>query len=382
MKENLFSIIKFLWENKEATIKQISKATNLDKSTISRYLKNLKGTGIIQTVGSLKQGPKGGRKTQIQSFNYNIFNILGLEIEQNGINCVVTNLKGDPIDNFRIKEKINKSNLVNMVQKIIEEKKDSNICACGISLPGIINSKEGMIVYSKALGIENFKLVSDLSKVNDIPFLIDNDSNVGAAYYNLKLKGSARNILYVYISIPYDIHDFVGVGIGIIINNHLYHGSNNCSGEYEFKLRLIEKNNGYVNDYYDFLNTHSEDEIFYEIKTFLSKLAREIGLLVGIIDPDTVIFDGGIKFLPEIAIKFLVEETRNNLFLSKQRNINFITEEKNEPLTAVGAAINFITKIFENKQYLAKIFKRQINSGALEIKWFSGERVKSFHPAG
>ncbi len=105
MKENLFSIIKFFWENKEATIKEISKATNLDKSTISRYLKTLKDTGIIQTVGSLKQGPKGGRKTQIQSFNYNIFNILGLEIEQNGINCVVTNLKGDLIDNFRIKEK-------------------------------------------------------------------------------------------------------------------------------------------------------------------------------------------------------------------------------------------------------------------------------------
>jgi len=368
MKENLFSIIKFLWENKETTIKQMSKATKLDKSTISRYLKDLKDTGIVQTVGSLKQGPKGGRKTQIQSFNYNMFNILGLDIEQNGVNCVVTNLKGDPIDNLSIKEKINKSNLVNLVQKIIEEKNGSNICACGISLPGIINSKEGVIVYSKALGIENFKLVEELSKVNDIPFLIDNDSNVGASYYNLKLKGSAKNILYVYISIPYDIHDFVGIGIGIIINNHLYYGSNHCSGEYEFKLRLIEKNNGYVNDYYDFLINHSEDEIFYEIKAFLIKLAREIGLLVGIIDPDTVIFDGGIKFLPEIAIEFLIEETKNNLFLGKQRNINFITEGKNESVTAVGAAINLITKIFEEKQYLTKIFKRKIYTDNLEVK--------------
>lgn len=360
MKDNLFSLIKYLWEYKQMTVKDSSVSLNLDKSTISRYLKKLKDVGIVQTIGSLNQGPQGGRKTLIHSFNYDIFHILGLEIEQNGINGVVVNLKGQPINKFVIKEKINKSNLVNLIQNIVQKKNDEKFVACGVSLPGIINSKKGVILFSKALGLKEFNLSEELSNTVDIPFLIDNDSNVGAAYYNMKLKKSSKNILYIYVSIPYDIHDYVGVGIGIVINNRLYHGSNNCSGEYEFKLKLVENNDGYISDYYDFLNNHSEKEIFKEIRSFLDNLTSKIGLLASVFDPDTIVFDGGIKFLPNNAINYLIEKTKENIFIENQRKINFVTENAEESINAVGSAVNFITRIFEEKLYLEKIFNKNL----------------------
>ncbi len=357
MQENLYSITKYLWSHKKATINQISEDLNLDKSTVSRYIRKLKQSNIVVTEGSLKPGSHGGRKTNVYSFNYDIFQVLGLEIEQNGIEGVITNFNGDIIDKFAIHQKINKSNLTELIFNIVEDKKDFNLYAIGISLPGIIDPFNGKIIFSQALGIENYLLVKELSKEIDIPILIDNDSNIGAAYYNSKLKNTARNILYIYTSIPYELGDLVGVGIGIIIDNHLYHGSNNCSGEYEFKFNLINDNK-YETDYFNFLKQFDEEEVFVAVKDFLDNLSEKIGLLGSILDPDTIIYDGNIRFLPETALSYLLEETRKKIFMKDKRKIKFLKESKDESVNAVGAAINFITKTFEEEKYLKKFFKK------------------------
>lgn len=356
MQENLFSITKYLWSHKKATINQISEDLGLDKSTVSRYLRKLKSLQIVVTEGSLKPGSQGGRKTNVYSFNYDIFHILGLEIEQNGIEGVITNFNGDIKDKFVIHQKINKANLTETIFKIVEEKKDPNLYAIGISLPGIIDPVKGKIIFSQALGIENFYLVRELSKKIETPILIDNDSNIGAAYYNSKLQNTAKNILYIYTSIPYELRDPVGVGIGIIIDNHLYHGSNNCSGEYEFKFNLV-KDKKYETDYFNFLKKF-EEEVFEAIESFLDELSEKIGLLGSILDPDTIIYDGNIRFLPEIALNYLLEETKKKIFMKDKRKIKFLKESKEESVNAVGAAINFISKTFEEEKYLKKFFKK------------------------
>ncbi|WP_158245303.1 ROK family transcriptional regulator [Petrotoga sp. 9PWA.NaAc.5.4] len=358
MQKNLFEITKYIWLNKKATINQISENLNLDKSTVSRYLRKLKQYGVIINEGSLKPGSQGGRKTNVFSFNYNIFKVLGLEVEQNGIEGVLTNFNGDILDRFVIHKKINKSNLKDSILEVLKEKKSSNLYAVGISLPGIIDSLKGEIIFSQALDIENYPLVKELAEFVRLPVLVDNDSNIGAAYYNSKFKGKCKNILYIYTSIPYDIKDPVGIGIGIIIDNRLYHGSNNFSGEYEFKYSLIQNTKKYGGDYYNFLKNYDEKEIFSAVKNFLDKLSKEIGLLGSILDPDTIIYDGNIRFLPEIVLDYLLEETRENIFMRTKRKIDVLKESREEAVNAVGAALNLINKIFEEDEYVDMLFTK------------------------
>jgi len=44
--------------------------------------------------------------------------------------------------------------------------------------------------------------------------------------------------------------------------------------------------------------------------------------------------------------------------MKDKRKIKFLKESKDESVNAVGAAINFITKTFEEERYLKKFFKK------------------------
>lgn len=353
MTKTLLDISKFMWKTKSTTNAEISYELGINKSTVSRRINQLKDIGFLHPDGEIAPGSAGGRKTNVFSFSRDRFYIVGLDVHQDGIEGVITNLAGETEESFSVHEQITKDNIASLITTTIKEKSTKyKLYGGGISLPGIIDSKNGVIVYSKALDISQLNLMKKLSSSLEIPIVMENDSNIGVTYYNSKLWEKAKNILYFYISVPYKLKDPVGVGVGISLLNKLYHGSNNHAGEYEFNLCLTENKNTKMLDYFTFLEKYSESEICKEVKYFIDNISQKLALLISIFDPDTVIINGNIRFLPDSVLNTMTEKIQKNVFMANKRKIQFIRERKENALNAIGASLNFLLELFNNDEQL------------------------------
>lgn len=356
MTRTLLEISRYFWRNKAATIAEISEKLGIDKSTVSRRIAGLKALGFLQAQGVIEPGSSGGRKTTLYSLASDRFFVVGLDVQQDGVEGVVSNLSGDPVESFFVRKKVDRNNIVSFIASIVLERcKKYDLYGVGISLPGIIDRKKGMVVYSKALGITELPLGKEISQKLGLPVIIDNDSNVGATYYASILSQSSKNVLYFYISVPYKVKDPVGVGVGISMNNKLYHGSNSHAGEYEFKLSLVGPDLSDDLDYASFLNEYTDEQIAGAVLDFVARISQKLAFLVSIFDPDTVVIDGNVRFLPDAILSSLVESIHRNVFMNDRRKISFVKEKTNDSPNAIGASVSFLKEIFSNEDQLRRL---------------------------
>ena len=99
------------------------------------------------------------------------------------------------------------------------------LCGIGIGVPGFIDIDTGIIAHSPNLpGWENFPVREEIERILKTTVILENDANVAAM--GEKWLGAGRNIddLAMYTL-------GTGVGGGIILNGHIFHGMNGMAGE-------------------------------------------------------------------------------------------------------------------------------------------------------
>lgn len=92
--------------------------------------------------------------------------------------------------------------------------------AAGVTAPGLIDRKEGKLVYSPNLGWVDVPIASLLEKNLRLPVYLENDANAAALselWYGPLDVASAHSLLFVLV--------VEGIGTGFILNGDLYIGS-------------------------------------------------------------------------------------------------------------------------------------------------------------
>ena len=141
----------------------------------------------------------------------------------------IINLKKEVIEDIRIRHNNEGfENIVAITKDNIREILSRNdiyidkLLGIGISIPGTVDSEEGIIKKCYLLRTENYNLKKSFEEFNTNIY-IDNEANLSAYYEFLNKKGILSNLLYVSIT--------DGLGLGIIIDGKIYRGSNNDAGE-------------------------------------------------------------------------------------------------------------------------------------------------------
>ena len=224
---NRKKIITLLLEKNEITKLEISRMLDISITTVSTNITELKNEGIVEDVRSLES--TGGRKAIAIKLNENCRYSIGVALTPNHIKISLVNLKKDIIENIRIRH--NKDGIENIIHLVAENIdilmmkyniNSENLLGLGISLPGTVDFKEGIIKYAYLLGVKEFNLKERFEYLN-VPIYVDNEANLSAYYEFLNRRDTIENLLYVSIT--------EGLGLGIIINGKIYRGDNNSSGE-------------------------------------------------------------------------------------------------------------------------------------------------------
>ncbi len=215
-------------EKGELSIAALSEAIGASVPTATKLIGELMDEGFMIDMG--KSGTSGGRRPSIYGLNPDSGFFVGVDVRNSHASIAVTDFKGglrlfqDGIP-FKMEAK---ESAIHQVASSIREfltMKDiewNKIMGLGVSLPGRVNPITG---YSYSFNLDERRSISDILQEDlNIHVVLENDSR--AMTYGEYLGGGLKekNMLFVNVS--------WGLGMGMILNGHLYYGTSGFSGEF------------------------------------------------------------------------------------------------------------------------------------------------------
>jgi len=227
-----------------------------------------------------------------------------------GIDLGATNIRGglvngsqlSKINSKRINSKGSVEEVLSDVFDIIDGLKDDEVAAIGIGVPSVVDVEKG-IVYD-VQHIPSWKevyLKNIIEEKYQVPVLVNNDANCFAIgeYYFGKGAGS-QNMIGLTIG--------TGLGAGVIINHHLFPGSNCGAGEFGMVDYLDHCYEYYASGQF-FQNVYHADgqELYEKVKArdaqalhWYAEMGTHLGNAIKMImytyDASLIIFGGSVRF--------------------------------------------------------------------------------------
>lgn len=226
----------------------------------------------------------------------------------------------------------------------------------GISAPGPTDYKKGIFgepVNVKWKGFNFFKFIKENTHIKNIKS--DNDANL-MALANHKYFKRGENDVTQFFTVS------TGLGAGLIINNEIWHGTNEAAQEVaalpvawikksgkelsEGALELFSSGSGikFWGTKYGFKSTK---EIFLSYKTSkkvqeiinngIETLANAIATTASLINPNLFVFDGSVARHNKWYIEKAVKLSKTRMFKDQYENVEFKISELGDDSALVGA---------------------------------------------
>lgn len=271
---------------------------------------------------------------------------LGIDVGGTNLKVAVINDYNNIIDkHIELVSKANAEETRKQIMSVIELslKRNEEIKAIGLGLPGIVDASKGIMIQSPNLShFANIDIRDDISTYFKIPVFVDNDVNLSAlAEFKMNpviIKNGFKNIILLAIG--------TGVGGGIILNGEIWKGTSgfagelghicidingeicNCGGKgcletYASSTGIIKRAKKHL---WRFPNSSlsripvekiNTEDIFeaaknndaagvYLVQSFTEALAAGIGSLINVFNPQAIILGGGV-FVPN---SYLIDKIR------------------------------------------------------------------------
>ncbi len=222
------TILYLCIERGEHSIAAVSEAIGASVPTATKLIGELIDEGFMVEMG--KSGTSGGRRPSIYGLNPEAGYFVGVDIRNSHVSVALTDFKGGLKlfqDGIPFKMEANEESVhsiaTNLREFLLKKDVDYNkIMGLGISIPGRVNPVTG---YSNSYSFDPHQSISSILQEDlNIHVVLENDSR--AMTYGEYLGGGLKekNMLMVNVS--------WGLGMGMIMNGHLYYGTSGYSGEF------------------------------------------------------------------------------------------------------------------------------------------------------
>lgn len=324
---------------------------------------------------------------------------IGIDIGGTFIKIGVVNEEGSILKSVSIQTNVTEGpqqavkRICTAIEKLIKELtfKYSDFIGIGIGIPGLLNTKEGLIISSPNLpGWEYYPLRNDIQlKLLGMPAFVENDANaaaLGELYFGAGTD--SNNLICLTLG--------TGVGGGVVVNGEIMHGENGVAGELghitlfpnkgricncgnEGCLEAYVGSNGIVKSTLDIIEEYPESILNNYLKSpsvitpklifesaedgdqLSSRILMEVGTYLGIavsnfvnlFNPGIIVLSGGVAnaysyFYPQIK-----SELQKRAFDMPAKNVQIIKSRFGKEAGILGAA----SIVFSKGVSKANIFK-------------------------
>lgn len=338
---------------------ELAKQLNLSMPTVLSNVNELMEAGVVTEKGEGES--TGGRKAVRIGLHASYRYALGVDITANHLGMVLVNLCGEILKQERIRMKFEAdisyySCLAEKLRGFYEPEAEADkILGVGISMPGIIDQKNALLVKSHALHLENYSLKM-IEQILSMPVCYENDANAAMLAEEPRRLGNS-----IYLSLNNTLGGAVCMegslfpgqnrragefGHMILVPNgrKCYCGKNGCADAYCAASVLTQGGKERLEDFMESIRTSERaDRIWQE---YLEHLAMLISNLRMAYDTDIILGGDVGGYLPGHMVELGQKIFKYNLFdgdIGYLKNCSYQKEA-----SAVGAAKQFFRRFIEN----------------------------------
>lgn len=357
---NKSKVLRYILDKGETSKAQIAKDMNLSMPTVLQAIKSLEEQKIICEAGVYES--TGGRKAKAISVCGKFAYSVGIDITKNHIALAVLDMKEQVVYSTRKRKKFEYSmdycnDIANEIRNILmqEQINPQKVLGVGVSIPGIINYEDSILIKSHALQLENISL-KNLENAIGYPVYFENDANAA-----LMAEKEIANDKVLYLSLSNT------VGGAVCLDGQLFRGRSSRAGEfghmtlYPDGRKCYCGKKGCVDAYCSALLLRTREDMtlhqfMEQVKKkdeeccriwdkYLDDLALVIMNLQMVMDVDIIIGGYVGKYLKEYMIEFGEKVERENIFGGDVNYLHNCTFQ--DEVSAVGVARYFIDKYIE-----------------------------------
>lgn len=327
---NIFRILRFIWQHKDASRINIAKGLGLDKSTVSKIMNRLVEAGIVDEAEHGDVGVHGGRRPVFLKIAETFACVGGVEINPERFVCCLLDLNGVVLFQWQeaISPKLYKElGCTGVFFKAFElisvaaEKRGVPLAGIGVGIPGMVDSAGERIVQSVSLMIEEpCDVIKEISSHIDVPVYLENDARCCCFAEKLLVNSETmQNILFVLteyrlVQPKINSRKNLSVGMGLVLNGNMYRGTENSAGE--FRSILWDGSVGQFSSLVVSSDTGSDsahnlplDDKGASLDMVFHELACHIAFLVNVLNLDGVYIGGLDNALTEQLVALVHERT-------------------------------------------------------------------------
>jgi len=219
-------VLNYVREREPISRAEIARETDLQRSTISAIVEDLKTEGLVEEVGEGES--TGGRRPTLLKLRAAEPIALGVSITPTCTTIAASDLAGRVIDQEDFLTDADKT--LNQVISVLREftaRYKGSIEGVGVSLPGLVDPSTGNALYIPYFLWRDLPISEMISKAVGLPVVIDNDANAVALaelWFGRPEVNDARDFILVLVA--------EGVGTGIIFDGQVYRGQRGAAGEF------------------------------------------------------------------------------------------------------------------------------------------------------
>ncbi|HVF45133.1 MAG TPA: ROK family transcriptional regulator [Pyrinomonadaceae bacterium] len=219
-------VLNYVRERAPISRAEISHETELQRSTVSLIVEELKDRGL---VAEIEGESTGGRPPLLLQLKAAGPIAIGVDLSTEQTVIATSDLAGRVLTqkSFATDASAEKTlkKVVDCVNRLV--KADEGVEAIGVSLPGLVDPETGNAVFIPHFRWRDFDVADRLRAATGLPVKVDNDANAAALaelWFGRPEVREVRNFVMILVE--------EGLGTGIVFDGQVYHGEAGAAGEF------------------------------------------------------------------------------------------------------------------------------------------------------
>jgi predicted NBD/HSP70 family sugar kinase/biotin operon repressor len=222
-------VLNYIRDREPISRAEIARATELQRSTVSTIVEELKDIGLIEEIGAGRS--TGGRRPTLLRLRAAGATAIGVDITPSSITVALSDLSGrvlarEGLENGSRPEET-EARVVDCVRALAARDPTQSVAGVGVSLPGMVNPDTGRAVYIPYFRWRDWAIAEHLERAVGMPARVDNDANAAALaelWFGRPEVSDSRDFIMVLVA--------EGIGTGIVFDGQIYRGERGAAGEF------------------------------------------------------------------------------------------------------------------------------------------------------
>ena len=219
-------VLNYIRERAPISQAEISSETDLQRSTVSLIVNELKTWGLVDDLYGESTGGRPPRLLRLRTAGPVA---IGIDLGITHTVVATSDLAGRLLHQQSL---TTSPNAKKTLQNIIETsrtliKRERGIEGIGISVPGLVDHESGKVHFIPHFKWHDWPLAEEVRRATGLPVTIDNDANASSLaelWFGRPEIRKTRDFVFVLVE--------EGIGTGIVFDGQVYHGEAGGAGEF------------------------------------------------------------------------------------------------------------------------------------------------------